>query len=173
MTKLILDIETTGLKPMTDKIASIAVMNVNLDKTEVFASMNEKELLEDFRDYLMSYGNDYITFLGFNTDSFDVPFIITRFMIHGFSLPKFKSKDLRKTVNGFFYSYNKNPYGTLADWAVVLGVPCKTLPGSFVPDLYAEGKIDEIKEHNVEDIIITKKLYDRAVVCGLIDDDYD
>lgn len=165
--KIIVDLESTGLiADLTERIVCICAYDLQTNQTVAFIDQDEKKVLKGFFDYLSRYED--ITMIGFNTDSFDLPFIIRRSLVNCLKIPNFRSMDLRKIVNGFTFSYNRNEKGRLRDWAAVLNLPVETTDGEMMVQFFNEGKFDEIKNHCLEDIKITKTLYDRAKVCGLI-----
>lgn len=160
----IFDIETIGLEPFSDKIICISLFLDN--KTITFASDDEKQILQDFFKAI----NDVKVLIGYNIDSFDIPFLIKRALIHGVKVTFLNKKiiDLRKTANGFFYCYDKYGKGTLRQWADILGYKTETSNGEQMPTYYNNNEWNKIKEHCEEDIKITKSLYDRCLSCGLI-----
>ena len=75
LTKVILDIETTGLDKECDRIIAIGCMREYGD-TQIFMQSNEALLLQEFLDYLQSVNPEVLlTYIGM---AFDLPFIITR-----------------------------------------------------------------------------------------------
>lgn len=163
----ILDIETQGLEPMTDKISCICVKNYKTKEAVCFTGKDEKLILESFWNFVCK-DNHYVELIGFNISLFDIVFIIKRCIINEVPVRQFSSTDLRQLVNAFFYSYDRKSHGTLGDWAGVLGMEKKTSLGSEMPELYRLEKFDEIKAHCMEDIEITEKLTDRLVKVGML-----
>lgn len=161
--QIIFDCETTGLDPMDSRVVCISINEIGTEQIKTFIDINEKKVLEDF---WAEVGNDS-ELIGFNSDGFDIPFIVKRCLINKVRMNSFKNTDLRKSVNGFWYSYNGRSKGTLSDWAKILGMKIETDAGSAVPLLFVEGKYDEIKMHCEEDIKITKKLYELCEFCNV------
>ncbi len=159
----IFDIETTGLDPMDSRVVCISINEIGTDEIKTFIDQDEKKVLTDF---WAEVGSD-IKLIGFNSEGFDVPFLIKRCLINRIKINSFRSEDIRKTVNGFWYSYNKFGKGTLSDWAKVLGIKVETNVGSEIPILFANNKFDEIKFHCEEDIKITKRLYELCKYCNV------
>jgi len=159
---MILDIETTGLNPMKDRITCISVgQDENIFS---YAGIDERRILEDFWD-----GFDGSELISFNGDGFDIPFIIKRSLINDVKIKKIeKTIDLRKIVNGFFYSYNKYEKGTLDEWAQILLGKTKETNGLEVIEAFNNGDFDTIKRHCEEDVEITKALYERCKSCDLL-----
>lgn len=167
MTRLIFDLETTGLiDNLMERILCICVYNVEANESKTFVGDDEGKILQDFFDYVSSL--DTPNLIGYNVDSFDLPFMVRRAVVHKKKIPWFTNTDLRKVANGFRFSYNRNEKGKLRDWAAILGMKVDTLPGSEMFKLYHEKKFNEIEKHCQEDIEITKKLYEHVEACGLV-----
>lgn len=165
--KYIFDLESTGLLDnLFERILCICVYNVDTKETKCFTGKDEQLILIDFFNDLKLY--DDITLIGFNSESFDLPFIIRRAVVHGLYIPTFRSKDLRKIVNGFNFSYNRNEKGKLRDWATVLGIPITTENGSEMFELYKKEEFGKIRDHCIEDLKVTNALYERVDKCGLL-----
>ncbi|MGV9141728.1 MAG: ribonuclease H-like domain-containing protein, partial [Promethearchaeota archaeon] len=109
--------------------------------------------------------------IGFNIKSFDIPFILKRALINDVIVCEnfngLNIKDCKKIANGFWYSYNKRAKGKLSDWAKIMGFEVETHNGGHVPKLYEEGKINEIVNHCIEDLKITRELWNRIKKCNL------
>ena len=169
--KLVFDIETTGLiENLMERIICICVHNMDTKETKSFCGDNEEKIIEDFLKYVKSCDQFNVPphLIGYNIDSFDLPFLVRRAVIYKKKIPYFINTDLRKVANGFRYSYNRNEKGKLRDWAVVLGMKVDTSPGSEMFKYYYERKFDEVEKHCLEDLEITKKLFEHVDACGLI-----
>lgn len=167
MTRLVCDIETTGLLDnLMERIICICVHDIDINEIKSFYGEDESKILEDFFTYLNNKQNPHLIF--YNGDSFDIPFIVRRAVVYKKRFPIFVHSDLRKIANGFKYSYNRNEKGRLRDWAAVLGLSVNTSPGSEMFKLYSEKKFDEIKNHCIEDLELTTKLYEHCDAAGLI-----
>ncbi len=167
---MIFDLETTGLNPMDDKIVSVAFILKNGMRKCITLNKDvdtEEELLRKFMKHLREESE----IIGFNIDSFDIPFLIKRCLINNIPVPEYfnnyKQKDLRKLANGFWYSYDKETSGKLNDWAEILGIDVETHNGGEIPRLYRKGEYEKIAEHNKEDVKITQKLWERLKNCNL------
>ena len=86
---------------------------------------------------------------------------------HNIDDPKFIEL-LNKFNNVVRYSYNRNEKGKLRDWAVVLGIPIKTESGAEMFKYYYEKRFDEVEKHCLEDLEVTKKLFEHVDACGLL-----
>ena len=167
MTNILFDIETTGLiEDLLERIVCICAYNINTNLTKCFSGEDEAKILSDFFVYISSCESPNL--IGYNIDSFDLPFVVRRAVVHKQKIPWFNTVDLRKVANGFKFSYNRNERGKLRDWALVLGMNVGTPAGSEMFKLYHEKRFKEIEAHCIEDIEITKKLYEHVEACGLI-----
>ena len=106
--------------------------------------------------------------VGYNSSSFDLPYIVHRSIVREVFIPKFNQTDLRLTVNSFFLSYEKKTTGKLSYWAAVLGIPISTANGSEMVKYFIDGKYDEIRDHCMEDVTVTFELFKRCWKVGLI-----
>ena len=163
------DIETTGLLAFEHRILCISIIDADTSEIKSFCEDDEEKLLKDFFEEVKDVKN----FVGYNSQSFDAPFILQRCLFYGIKLtPEFlninRQVDLRKHALGFFLSYNRFAKGKLTDWAAKLGLPVETSSGEHMPKLYLEGKWDEIEKHCLEDIKLTLVLYNRLLLCGVL-----
>ena len=151
---MIIDIETGGLEPLTDAISCICIMKNN-GVFLTFCGDNERTLLTEFWEGV----DNNEEWIGFNSSSFDIPFIIKRSLINNIRMKKIgKSTDLRLIVNGFFYSYEKKTHGKLDDWCTILGCQNKVENGLKMVEYFQNKEFDKIKEHCEYDIKLTKLL---------------
>lgn len=166
-TYLIIDAETTSLEPSENgRVTCISTSNLDNNNIISFCDIQENKILKEFWDYIRTLNNP--TLVTFNGSSFDIPYIIHRSIVCSQKIAKYEHLDLRQIANSFFTSYDKRAKGNLAYWAAVLGIEQKTPPGAQMVQLFLEGKMEEIKKHCVEDILISQKLYERLKYCGLI-----
>lgn len=170
MVHMIFDAETTSLSPDDNgMVTCICTHNTENDEVKVFQvkeDLNEHKTLEEFWRYIESIDNP--TLVGFNSSTFDLPYIVHRSIVRKVSIPKFDQLDLRLIVNSFFYSYERKATGKLSYWASVLGIPVSTCNGAQMVRFFLDGNYEEIKKHNVEDVMITHALFKRCCEVGLI-----
>jgi len=174
--RLVIDIETTSLDPSENgRVVCICTNNLKTDEAKTFFDLDESTMLTKFWQYVGECGkgadgtaSSSVQLVGFNVNSFDVPYLIHRSLVCGVRTEKFSVLDLRQTVNGFFHSYNKFVKGDLAYWAKILGIEQETHSGKFVPSLFIQEKYDEIVKHCVEDTILTKALFKQVEKCNLL-----
>jgi len=162
MTQIIIDIETNGLKSIENVISCISFLKDGVLIT--FVGENEKEILTKFWNQI-EIGD---VLIGYNSDDFDLPFIIKRSIINIIKVKRVISLDLRKKVNSFFTSYNKLDSGKLDDWAKILGMNDKPENGLKVIEYYENKEWSKIKEHCEYDVLITEKLLERCKECNIL-----
>jgi uncharacterized protein YprB with RNaseH-like and TPR domain len=161
---ILFDIESSGLDFFVHHVLSIVVKDVETKEIKCFCGPDEKKVLEDFWNYVEDGSN----LISYNGDNFDCAALVKRCLIKKIKIKTFKSIDLRKISSGFWFSYNAHEKGKLSDWALVFGIEVKTLPGSEIPKLFIEGKWDEIRLHNIEDVQVLEELYNRCNEIGLL-----
>lgn len=140
------------------------------DREGVECGANELEtmtLFESVVSDIMGRYKQIPTFVGWNIDAFDVPFLWRRAIRYGikplrdaFNRNRYKgnSIDLMTVWQADFKDYRK-----LSDVAAFLGIEDKSngIDGSMVYDLYKEGRIEEIKEYCKADVQTVREIYDR------------
>jgi Predicted 3'-5' exonuclease related to the exonuclease domain of PolB len=133
---------------------------------------HEKEALSQFLSLMNSFDSETDEIVGHNIIGFDLPFIFQRCLVHCLSAPPFV--DLRDYhVRGVFdtmhhWWLSARRYVSLDDIAWALGIESsKTaeVEGSKVFELYQAGRLAEIREYNLNDVRVTRKVYERMVAC--------
>ncbi|MEK6282612.1 MAG: ribonuclease H-like domain-containing protein [Acidobacteriota bacterium] len=178
-----------SLSATTGRILSIAVHEgpvagidfgiEQLQRESVFGidedgnEQDEKKSLVAFLQYMKSFDPDSDELVGHNLISFDLPFIFQRCLVHCLSAKPLV--DLREyNVRGVFDTMrhwwlgDRRARVSLDDIAWALGIESsKTaeVEGSKVFDLYAQGRLAEIREYNLNDVRVTRKIYERMVGC--------
>jgi uncharacterized protein YprB with RNaseH-like and TPR domain len=169
---LILDIETSGLNPLFDRITCIGVVGDD-NKPMVFYGEDEKKLLQDFWAYLKKvsgsdgilYSND-ITIVGFNVYKFDIRFIHIRSMVNNV----YASKKLKKNFIDLQYElacYNTQVKGTLNDYLETIGEE-KNGNGLRAIELFEKRDWKSLVAYCKNDVLVTKKLFERCKEAGII-----
>ncbi|MFN2531502.1 MAG: ribonuclease H-like domain-containing protein [Pyrinomonadaceae bacterium] len=133
----------------------------------------EKQSLQDFLHFMRSFDPDTDELVGHNILGFDIPFIFQRCLVHCISARPFVNLG-EYTVRGVFDTMRQWWLGdrrsrvSLDDIAWALGIESsKTAEaeGSKVFDLYQAGKLAQIREYNLNDVRVTRKIYERMVAC--------
>ncbi len=159
------DIETTGLDPLNERITAIGISNGF--GTDAIVDKDEKYILEKFWEGIRRK-YPYIRLIGFNCNSFDLPFLVIRSLKHGVKLLDLKGRviDVRDVLS------NGNQYqkGKLSDYAKLIGIASKYngYTGYEAIRLWNENKLDELREYVLMDVEITHKLYEKIREIGLI-----
>ena len=130
----------------------------------------EKRALLDFLALLKDFDCDCDELVGHNVIGFDLPFIFQRCLVHGIQARPFVNL-ADYNVRGVFDTMHRWWLGarrhvSLDDVAWALGIESsKTadVEGSKVFDLYQAGKLDQIREYNLNDVRVTRKIYERMV----------
>src|SRR5262249_1133056 len=133
----------------------------------------EIEALKDFLDLLCDFDPAIDQIVGHNILGFDLPFIFQRCLINSFRVKPFI--DLSSyNVGGVFDTMRRWWMGdgrgrvSLDDLAWALGIESsKTaeVEGSKVFDLYQAGRLAAIREYNLNEVRLTRKVYERMVAC--------
>ncbi len=126
---------------------------------------DEPDILKEFWEI----AKDVDLFIGHNILDFDLKFIFKRSVIH----------KIKPTKEIPFARYRSSPvYDTMQEWrkwdtrekmisldrlAKILGLPSSkgTLNGSKVYEFYKQGKLEEIYRYCMEDVELTRKIYNR------------
>jgi predicted PolB exonuclease-like 3'-5' exonuclease len=132
----------------------------------------EKEALSGFLDFMRGFDCEVDEIVGHNVIGFDLPFIFQRCLINNIVVRPFVNLG-DYNVRGVFDTMRQWWLGdrrrvSLDDIAWALGIESsKTaeVEGSKVFDLYQAGKLAEIREYNLNDVRVTRKVYERMVAC--------
>jgi hypothetical protein len=130
----------------------------------------EKRALLDFLALMKDFDCDCDELVGHNIIGFDLPFIFQRCLVHEIAARPFVNL-AEYNVRGVFDTMHRWWLGakrhvSLDDVAWALGIESsKTaeVEGSKVFDLYQAGKLDQIREYNLNDVRVTRKIYERMV----------
>jgi len=131
----------------------------------------ERRALFDFLELMKDFDCELDELVGHNILSFDLPFIFQRCLVQGMQVRPFVNLG-DYTVRGVYDTMRQWWLGdrrsrvSLDDIAWALGIESsKTseVEGSKVFDLYQAGKLDLIREYNLNDVRVTRKIYERMV----------
>ena len=131
---------------------------------------NEKKALQDFLNFMNDFDCDCDELVGHNIIGFDLPFIFQRCLAHSLQARPFVTLS-DYTPRGVFDTMHRwwlgaKRFVSLDDVAWALGIESsKTseVEGSKVFDLYQAGRLDLIREYNLNDVRVTRKVYERMV----------
>jgi hypothetical protein len=158
-----------GLDFGVDQRESEHVFGINDDGEE----QDEKEALLAFLDYMKAFDPEIDELVGHNIIGFDLPFIFQRCVINCISarpfvdLSEYRVKGVFDTMRRWWLGDRRNRT-SLDELAWALGIESSktaTVEGSKVFDLYQAGRLAEIREYNLNDVRVTRKVYERMVGC--------
>ena len=131
---------------------------------------NEKKALQDFVSFMKDFDPDCDELVGHNIIGFDLPFIFQRCLVHCIQCRPFVNLG-EYNVRGVFDTMHRWWLGakrhvSLDDIAWALGIESSKTPKSKAarslicirPD-----KLDLIREYNLNDVRVTRKVYERMV----------
>jgi DNA polymerase elongation subunit (family B) len=132
----------------------------------------EAQALTDFLNLMSDFDVECDEIVGHNIIGFDLPFIFQRCLANNIAVKPFVNLG-EYNVRGVFDTMkawwlgSRNRVG-LDDIAWALGIESsKTgeVEGSKVFDLYQAGRLAEIREYNLNDVRVTRKVYERLIAC--------
>lgn len=133
---------------------------------------DEKKSLLAFLEFMKTFDADFDELVGHNILGFDLPFIFQRCLVHCISarplvdLGEYRVRGVFDTMHHWWLGGRRNV--SLDDVAWALGIESSktaTAEGSKVFELYQAGKLAEIREYNLNDVRVTRKVYERMVAC--------
>jgi hypothetical protein len=136
------------------------------------AEEDEKKALLRFLEYLKEFDPDTDELVGHNLIGFDLPFIFQRCLAHCISarplvdLGEYRVRGVFDTMHAWWLGAKR--FVSLDDIAWALGIESSktaTAEGSKVFELYQAGKLAEIREYNLNDVRVTRKVYEQIVGC--------
>ncbi|MCQ6254734.1 ribonuclease H-like domain-containing protein [Methanocaldococcus sp.] len=179
MTVAIIDIETTGLDPLKNRIVAIGLGVIREDKLDIqlLTSKDEKELLTKFWGKVSEEGIEQL--IGFNINKFDWQFIKLRSLYYRIRIKYFEKyegrKDLMQILNGGGYIRGRS----LKAYCEFFNIDIQNddVDGCEIPQLWERYEkeddkeaLDKILHHLQLDIKRTYELYKILVDCGLIEE---
>jgi hypothetical protein len=132
----------------------------------------EAQALHDFLSLISDFDLECDEIVGHNIIGFDLPFIYQRCLVNSIparppiNLGEYNVRGVFDTMKAWWLG-SRNRVG-LDDIAWALGIESsKTgeVEGSKVFDLYQAGRLAEIREYNLNDVRVTRKVYERLVAC--------
>ena len=145
------------------------VFGIDADGNE----QGEAEALKGFLTLMSDYNPECDLIVGHNIVGFDLPFIFQRCLANNIAvkpfidLSEFRIQGVFDTMRAWWLGDRRSRVG-LDDIAWALGFESsKTseVEGSRVFDLYQAGRLAEIREYNLNDVRVTRRVYERMVAC--------
>ncbi|CAN5611252.1 hypothetical protein BH20ACI3_BH20ACI3_26770 [soil metagenome] len=133
---------------------------------------DERRALTAFLTLLKDFDPDTDEIVGHNILGFDLPFIFQRCLVNNISvrplidLSEFHVRGVFDTMHHWWLGSKRHV--SLDDIAWALGIESsKTAEaeGSKVFQMYQADKLAEIREYNLNDVRVTRKVYERMVSC--------
>jgi hypothetical protein len=130
----------------------------------------ERRALHDFLELMKDFDSESDELVGHNIINFDLPFIFQRCLVQGMkvrpfvNLSEYSPRGVFDTMHHWWLGAKRNV--SLDDVAWALGIESsKTseVEGSKVFDLYQAGRLEVIREYNLNDVRVTRKIYERMV----------
>jgi 3'-5' exonuclease len=158
-------------------IAGVEIEGVEQSESEhVFGidsdgqEQSEQQALADFLALMRSFDPDIDEIVGHNVIGFDLPFIFQRCLVNNISVRPFVNLG-EFNVRGVYDTMHRWWLGSrnrvaLDDIAWALGIESsktEEVDGSRVFELYQAGRLAEIREYNLNDVRVTRKVYERLV----------
>ena len=160
-------------------LAGFQIEGVTNNQTEhafgIDAEGNEQDEAQALRDFLAlmsDYDSECDMVVGHNVVGFDLPFIFQRCLVNNIAvkpfvdLSEFRVLGVYDTMRAWWLGGRNRV--ALDDLAWAMGFESsKTseVEGSRVFELYQAGKLAEIREYNLNDVRVTRKVYERLVAC--------
>lgn len=152
--------------PLLGQIVCIGMHYAPSDVSVVLTDKSEKVILEKFWKAIASFNG---VFIGFNSVRFDVPFIIRRSMLHRITptnktfLQCTKFDPYPPHFDVMLQLSGRDGFISLKNACAAFGIPSPkdgAIRADGVETAYYSGKIKEISEYCLRDVIATYKLYE-------------
>ena len=133
---------------------------------------HERRALTGFLNLLKNFDPETDEIVGHNILGFDLPYIFQRCLVNEIpvrpfiDLSEFNVRGVYDTMHHWWLGSKR--FVSLDDIAWALGIESsKTAEaeGSKVFEMYAADKLAEIREYNLNDVRVTRKVYERMVAC--------
>jgi hypothetical protein len=139
---------------------------------ELGNEQEEAQALRDFLSLMSDFDSECDEIVGHNIIGFDLPFIFQRCLVNNVAarpfvnLGDYNVRGVFDTMRGWWLG-GRNRAG-LDDIAWALGIESSktaNVEGSKVFELYQAGRLLEIREYNLNDVRVTRKVYERMIEC--------
>jgi hypothetical protein len=157
-------------------IAEMKAEDISMEREYVFGidsagkEEGELEALGRFLDLVSGFTSDTDEIVGHNVLDFDLPFIFQRCLVHRLEVPQiinlasYNVAGTYDTMRHWWLGSRRNI--SLDDIAWALGIESSKSPdvdGNRVHDLYLSGKLNEVREYNLNDVRLARKIYERMI----------
>ena len=158
----------TNLEGMTQE-QNEYVFGIDADGNEE----HERRALTGFLNLLKDFDPETDEIVGHNILGFDLPYIFQRCLVNEIpvrpfiDLSEFHVRGVYDTMHHWWLGARRQTV-SLDDIAWSLGIESsKTAEaeGSKVFEMYASGKLSEIREYNLNDVRVTREVYERMIAC--------
>jgi hypothetical protein len=131
---------------------------------------DERRALTDFLELMKDFDSESDELVGHNIIGFDLPFVFQRCLVNEMqvrpfvNLSEFNVRGVFDTMHRWWLGAKRHV--SLDDIAWALGIESsKTseVEGSKVFDLYQANRLELIREYNLNDVRVTRKVYERMV----------
>lgn len=176
-----------SLAATTGRIVSIAVHIAPLPEFEVEGhsatehvfgidengvDTGELHALQHFFVLMETFDRESDEIVGHNVVDFDLPFIYQRCLANNLRVPRlvnlseFVVRGVYDTQRAWWLGQRKPVSLDEIAWALgLVSSKTKDVEGSTVFDLYHAGRLAEIREYNLKDVRLTRKIYERLIEC--------
>lgn len=161
------DLETTGLDSFEHEIIAIGFGFLEGD-IKVIQKSSEREILLEFIDFLNKNKKSNLLLVGYNIESFDMPFLLARGVHNGIKeaaiVKEFFTLDLFKVVLKYISSNAQpnNQKRKLKNVANLLGIEIfDEIDGYEIPQLFRNSDFEKIKEHCESDVRLARESFIR------------
>jgi len=161
------DLETTGLDSFEHEIIAIGFGFLEGD-IKVIQKSSEREILLEFIDFLNKNKKSNLLLVGYNIESFDMPFLLARGIRNGIKevsiIREFFTLDLFKVVLKYISSHTQsnNQKRKLKNVANLLGIETlDEIDGYEIPQLFMNNNFEKIKEHCENDVRLARESFVR------------
>lgn len=146
-----------GLTPWTGRVTCVVLCDG--EAIVKFFGEDERKILIELGGYLQTKLGCQL--VGKNSKTFDVPFLVGRYIAHGLGVPSLlRVTDKPRDIDECFGYSSQSIRGSLSDYAFMMGVDGKLSHGSKAQDMFNEtafdpAKWDELVQYCERDVAIT------------------
>lgn len=142
--------------------------------TEDGVEEGERDAVAGFLGLIANFDRETDEIVGHNVVDFDLPFVFQRAIVNGLRVPRvvnlaeYSVRGVYDTMRAWWMGARRHV--SLDDVAWALGFESsktEEVEGSRVFELYHAGKLDKIRQYNLNDVRLTRRVYERLVeLCG-------